>query len=259
MRGRADGSLPLHGWTVLSLRPRGQHGGLRAAAKRAGARLLALSPHAIECRDDTRTRAALREALAADIVVFTSPNAVRNAAALQQLAPGHEHGALAIGIGTRSALRRLGIKALAPARMDSEGLLAMPALVDVAGRRVGLVTGTGGRNLLAPVLRERGALLTRADVYCRVPVAFSARAQARLALALATPQRALVVISSAEALAGLLAQTPLAIRDDMSAVAVIAASARLGQSAAEAGFSCIAIAASARPAALLCAAADAFV
>ena len=77
----------LRGWTLLSLRPAGQHGGVRAAAARHGARVLALSPLTIRRCDDAATRAQLRLALAAPLLIATSPNAVRAAAAMQPLAP----------------------------------------------------------------------------------------------------------------------------------------------------------------------------
>lgn len=259
MHLRVDRSLQLRGWTVLSLRPRGQHDGLRAAAARRGARTLALSPHAVETLDDDDTRDALRQALAADIVLFTSPNAVRSAGSLLDLAPRRTQIVLAIGSGTRGALHRLGVEAQAPARMDSEGLLAMPALVDVSGRNVGLVTGAGGRNKIAPALRRRGATLLRADTYRRVPAALPTRAQATLAAALAAPSRLLLVLSSGEALQGLVGQLPPRECKRLAGVAVVAASERLVDAARDAGFRRIAVASSARPAALLNAAADAFV
>ena len=252
-------TLPLDGWTLLSLRPRGQHGGLREAAARSGARLLALSTQAIEWIDDASSRAALRQALKADVLLFTSPNAVRGANAMQALSRRRQQRVLAVGSGTRNALGRLGIEAQAPAQMDSEGLLAMPGLVDVAGLRVGVVTGMGGRDLLAPTLRRRGAEVTRADTYRRVPVALAARARAGLAVALASPERVVIALSSAEALAGLLAQLPMTMGPSLARISVVAASTRLAQAAADAGFRRIATAASARPAALLRAAADAFV
>ena len=145
----ADQALPLQHWCVLSLRPRGQHASLRAAAARSGARTLALSPFAIEARVDPTTRRALAHALAADIVLYTSPNAVAAAAALRSLKPRRGQVVLAVGSGTRRALRRHGVDAGAPSRMDSEGLLAMPELAEVGGRRIGLVTGSGGRGMLA--------------------------------------------------------------------------------------------------------------
>ena len=248
---------PLHDWTVLSLRPRGQHGGLRAAANRQGARVLALSPFVIEPQVGEARLHTLRQALAADILIWTSPNAVRAAAALQPLEARRGQVWLAVGSGTRRALQRVGIAAQAPSRMDSEGLLAMPELQSVRGCSIGLVTAPGGRGLLAPALAERGAVLVRADVYARRMIAINARTLAALDAALAAPQRVLLALSSGEALQGVLAaagHTP-ALTD----IAVVAASERLADVARQAGFRRITIATSAAPAALLQAAAKAFV
>lgn len=248
-------SLPLSGWTVLSLRPRGQHDGLRAAAARVGARTLALSVLAIVPGAEIAAQQALAAALTADVAVFTSPNAVRVAAALHPLRARRGQHWLAVGAGTRRALQRVGIVADAPQRMDSEGLLDLPALADLRGKTLGLITGQGGRGLLEPALRARGARLTRADVYARVAVALAPARLTALELTLQKPQRVLLALTSAEALAELLAQTALpALRQ----VAVVAASPRLAQLASKAGFDRIATASSARPAALLAAAAAAF-
>lgn len=254
----ADQALPLQDWCVLSLRPRGQHAGVRAAAARSGARTLALSPFAIEPRDDRATRAALKRALLADGVLYTSPNAVAAAAALHALQPRRGQQVLAVGSGTRRALQRLGIAADAPGRMDSEGLLAMPQLADVAGHRIGLVSGAGGRDRLAPALRQRGADVLRVDVYARVPLVLRPKQLEPLAAALANPRQVLLPVSSVEALQHLLDGLPAALRKPFARIAVVAASARLAEAAREAGFRRIAIASDARPAALLRAAADAF-
>jgi uroporphyrinogen-III synthase len=249
-------SLP--GWTVVSLRPRGQHAGLRAAAARHGARTLALSPFAIEPRADAATRAALKQALLADDVLYTSPNAVAAAGALRTLKARRGQRVLAVGSGTRRALRRHGVAADAPPRMDSEGLLAMPQLADVAGRRIGLVTGAGGRDRLAPALRQRDAQVLRVDVYARVPLGLPPRQVEALAGVLATPRQVLLTVSSGEALQQVLDGLPGALRKPFARIAVVAASARLAEVARAAGFRRIAIAADARPAALLRAATDAF-
>ncbi|MGL4691829.1 MAG: uroporphyrinogen-III synthase, partial [Stenotrophomonas maltophilia] len=58
-------------WTLISLRPRGQHAPLRRAAKAAGARVIALSPWALQACGDAATRATLEAALAAERVVFS--------------------------------------------------------------------------------------------------------------------------------------------------------------------------------------------
>lgn len=251
----ADQALPLQHWTVLSLRPRGQHAGLRAAAARSGARLRAVSPIAIAALDTADARQSLAAALGADIVLFTSPNAVRAAAALAPLHARRGQPWLAVGAGTRRALARCGIAAVAPARMDSEGLLGLPQLADVRGKRIGLVTAPGGRGVLAPTLAARGATVRRADVYMRRSVALSPAQRAALDDAARDPGRVLLALSSGEALDALLAQVPArGLRD----IAVVAASARLGDAARAAGFTRIAVATDARPAALLRAAADAF-
>ena len=256
---RATDASPLAGWTVISLRPSGQHGALRAAAARVGARLLAMSPLAIEPRTDSASRRALREALAADVVLFTSPNAVRAAAALRRLQGARRQTLLAVGEGTRRALQRLGVDAVSPTRMDSEGLLAMPALGDIAGRRIGLVTAPGGRNRLAPALQLRGAELRRADVYERIPVHIADARWQALATALATPAHVVLALSSAEALDAVLRQRPASIETPLRRIAVAAGSARLAEAARDAGFRRIAVAGDARAASLLRAAADAFV
>lgn len=239
----------------MSLRPRGQHASLRAAAARAGAHLLAVSPLAIAPLGDAETRRALDAALTADLLLWTSPNAVRAAAMLLPLAPRRRQPWLAVGAGTQRALARAGIAADAPVRMDSEGLLALPALADVRGRQIGLITAPGGRGLLAPALAARGARVLRANVYARQPIPLSARQRAALELALRQPARVLLAVSSGEALAALLAQVDAAT---LRRVAVVAASTRLAEAARATGFSRIATATSARPAALLQAAAQAF-
>ena len=242
----------LDGWYVISLRPLGQHAGLRRAAAVHGARLLALSPLRVEARADAATVAALRAALAADVVVFTSTNAVHAAAALRPLRARRGQAWLAVGAGTAIALRRAGIAdAAAPTRMDSEGLLALPALQHARGRTIGLVTAPGGRDRLAPALRARGALVQRADVYVRNAIAPSPRALARLRM-LDTPL--LLALSSAEALESLLAAVPDDIRAILQRARVLAASERLASLARARGFDDIALAASARPRDLLSAA-----
>jgi uroporphyrinogen-III synthase len=257
---RASDALPtLAGWTVISLRPRGQHAALRAAAARAGARVLALSPLAIEPRTDAASHQSLGQALAADVVLFTSPNAVRAAAALRSLHVAGGPTVLAVGEGTRRALQRLGVDALSPTRMDSEGLLAMPALRDIAGRSIGLVTAPGGRNRLAPTLQSRGAEVRRADVYERTPATISATRWQALASMLVMPERVVLALSSAEALDAVLRQRPGKFEKPLRRIAVTAASERLAQAARDAGFRRITIATDARPASLLRAAADAFV
>ena len=255
---RSSHALTLQGWTILSLRPRGQHGGLRAAASRHAAHTLALSPFLIEPLADQHHQTILKQALGSDITVWTSPNAVRAAAALQPLQARPGQAWLAVGSGTRRALQRAGIQARAPSRMDSEGLLAMPELQNVRDRSVGLVTAPGGRGMLAPTLIERGAHVIRADVYARRSIPFSTRALTALDAALASPHRVLLALSSQEALQRLLTERGFSSHVARADMAVVAASVRLADIARVAGFKRVTVATSARPGALLQAAASAF-
>lgn len=252
-----DATPPVR-WTLLSLRPRGQHAGLRKAAARAGGRLLALSPLAIVPMVDARTRHMVAAALDADAWIFTSPNAVRTAHALQlPAAPGRA--VLAVGAGTRRALQRLGVAADAPDRMDSEGLLAMPLLQALSGRRIALFTAPGGRNRLAPALGARGADVLRVDVYARQPATIRPSRWRALAAALRGPAPVVLALSSGEALQALMAQASPDLRGALRGQAVVAASTRLATLAREAGFARIAVASDARPTSLVRAARDAFV
>ena len=226
---------------------------MRRAAAAHGARVLALSPWRIELRCDRATAAALRQALDADIVVFTSPNAVRAALALRRLRRRRGQAFVAVGAGTARALRRTGIDDVsAPARMDSEGLLALPVLQAVRGQRVGLVTAPGGRGVIANTLAQRGARLLRADVYARIPIPPDARAIHALLRLRARPWLAL---TSAEALQHLLAALPADALRRLLTARVVAASERLAGLAHSAGFADIRVASDARPRALLQAAA----
>ncbi|HZH43515.1 MAG TPA: uroporphyrinogen-III synthase, partial [Lysobacter sp.] len=219
---------------MISLRPQGEHAPLRRAAARAGAGVIALSPWRLLACADAATVRALDAALDCERVLFTSPAAVRAAARLRPLRARAEQAWCAVGTGTAAALRRAGIaRVQVPERMDSEGLLALPALSDVHGCTVGLVTAPGGRNLLAPALRAAGAEVQRADVYRREPVAPSARALARLD-ALDAP--AVLAVSSGEALRTLLAALPAARADRLRALPVAVASARLEALASALGF-----------------------
>lgn len=231
--------------TLWSLRPAGEHAALRQCVQAAGANgagfvpagrfaLRALSLQRLVGRDAGR---ALDNALAAPVRVYTSPAAVRFAA-LQAARGGLARPGIdvAVGSGTAKALQRVGVAApLRPERMDSEGVLALPPLRHLEGSAVGLITAPGGRGLLAPTLRERGAALRIAEVYARAKLRGGAR---RLADFIAD-ERGVLLASSAEALALLLTRLPATgtpAGDRVRRRAVVVSSARLAALAADAGF-----------------------
>ena len=74
-----------------------------------------------------------------------------------------------VGQGSAKALRDLGIdQIIAPTeRFDSEGLLALPELQNIAGWKIIIFRGDGGRELLGDTLKTRGATVEYAACYQR--------------------------------------------------------------------------------------------
>ncbi|KHL54276.1 uroporphyrinogen-III synthase, partial [Xanthomonas euvesicatoria] len=140
---------------------------------------------------------------------------------------------VSVGDGTARALHACGIDSVVrPARMDSEGLLALP-LLQAPLQAVGLITAPGGRGMLAPTLQQRGARIVRADVYRRVPLRL--RASSIQALSLALP-RSVLALSSAEALTLVLQQLPAELVAAWQQRPVVASSDRMLDAAHAAGF-----------------------
>jgi uroporphyrinogen-III synthase len=151
----------LAGLTVLVTRPELQAAGLCARVRAAGGE--ALPWPAIRIAPLEVPPGATDQPVP-DWALFVSANAVRHG--LGGLPPGPR--IAAIGPATAAALLAAGRPAdFTAAKADSEGLLADPAFADVAGRRILIVRGVGGRELLARSLRARGADVGYREVYRR--------------------------------------------------------------------------------------------
>ena len=61
-----------------------------------------------------------------------------------------------------------GLQTICPAGHDSEALLALPQLSQIAGQRIVIFRGVGGRELLADTLKTRAAHVEYAECYRRV-------------------------------------------------------------------------------------------
>lgn len=244
---RATPTKSLAGRVVVITRPAGTAAPVARQVRARGGEPLTLPGLSLRGADDARdVAAALRQALRDDLLVFTSPAAVRFAA---RLAPLRTRATvLAVGQGTARALRRHGIAALAPERQDSEGLLAHPLLRVLRGRRVALIGAAGGRGLLREQFAARGASLRELHVYRRVAPRLR---RAHLDAVAELPRSARVLFSSAEALENLRAQLPPPAWARLCAATAIASSVRLAGAARAAGFGRVRIAASALAADLL--------
>jgi len=140
-----------------------------------------------------------------DWMLFISSNAVQNSMPrlIKQGIPKQLKFA-AIGPTTAETLKDFSInEVLTPKeRFDSESLLSLPEMQDMQGKKVMLVRGIGGRDVLANTLTQRGAQVSFAECYQRINPQTNCDA---LAEAFAKQQLQRVVVTSSEAMRYLLA------------------------------------------------------
>ena len=157
--------MTLAGRGIVVTRPRDLAPAFARLIEARGGRAFVFPTIAIEPLPSPASLARVRDY---DWVIFVSPSAVRAARR------GAEHwpprAAAAVGSGTRRELEAAGVAAVvAPATGgDSEALLAMPQMQEVAGKRVLIVRGDEGRALLGETLAARGASVQYAACYRRV-------------------------------------------------------------------------------------------
>lgn len=161
----------LDGRSIVVTRPERQAGALAGLIEVAGGRALLYPAIAIEPVRTAQLDSQLGALGTYDFAIFISRNAAE-----QGLARANElesrrswPPAAALGSGTRKVLEAGGIQGVmtpeGPA--DSEALLRLPAFEEVAGKRILIFRGVGGRELLASSLRARGATVDYAECYRR--------------------------------------------------------------------------------------------
>ena len=211
---------------VLVTRPAAQAAALGDGLRAAGFTPLYLPTLAIEATDVAVAGSALHAALPCDLAIFISANAVQHALPVIAAASGLPAGCRLATVGPASAraLAEAGFSdVLVPeARFDSEGLLALPRLNRVAGWRVEIFRGQGGRTLLADTLAARGADVRAVACYRRVAAGDPEQLHAWL--------QANAIVDGLLALAG----TATA---QLKALPLAVLSAALAQYARQAGFS----------------------
>jgi len=130
--------------------------------------------------DDAPLREALRRLADYDFALFVSANAVEAVLSQNTLAWPATLTAVAVGPTTADALILGGIGNILvpPSRFDSEGVLELPALQQVAGKRFVIFRGEGsdggsGRETMRTTFAARGALIDAVTCYRRLRPSFN--------------------------------------------------------------------------------------
>jgi uroporphyrinogen-III synthase len=196
--------------TVVITRPLAQAGPLAARIEASGRKVVLLPLLEIHpLQDSSPLRAALADLNAYTMVAFVSPNAIDAAFAHIEKWPAAVRLAV-LGEGSRVALSRHGVTPANativsppdPAHSDSEHLLQAFDLGSVRGRRVLIVRGESGRELIADGLRQAGAEVAVVAAYRRAVPLLTPEMGATLRSLLA--KSCDWVITSSEALRGLM-------------------------------------------------------
>lgn len=172
-----------------------------------------------------------------DIAVFISANAVDKALSLilaRRPLPAHLQLAV-VGNSTARQLQEFGMHAdIIPTQgFNSEALLSLPEMQEVNGKNIVIFRGAGGRELLAQVLRERGARVEYAEVYRRT------RPQADVSALLEELRQnkvQAVTATSSEAVRNLLEMAGKEGAQRLCALPLVVLSARIAQDARALGF-----------------------
>lgn len=188
---------PLAGRGVLVTRPARQAEGFARKLAALGADPVVWPAIVIEPPADREPLSRAHARLESyDLAFFVSANAAEfGAPAAGRWPPSLA--AYAPGPGTVEALAAVGVAgAKCPATsFDSEGLLALPELLDVRGRRAIVFRGEGGREALAETLAARGAHVDSVSCYRRSAPATSAQG---LVEALAAGKVQAITLTSSE-------------------------------------------------------------
>ena len=163
--------------------------------------LLEISP----LPDDGVLRATLANLQRYDMVAFVSPNAIDAAFRLIEHWPSNVAVAV-VGEGSRKALERHGLtdanarifRPLDPARSDSETLLQALDMKALRGKKVLVVRGEAGRELLSDALHAAGVEVEQVAAYRRSAPALDEQGRAQLRALLASD--CTWIVTSSEAL-----------------------------------------------------------
>jgi len=174
-----EAALPLKGKTIVITRPERQSVEISERLTNLGATVIKFPLIAIEPPADIPlAQSKLKKVATYDYLIFTSRNAVEMALELlAELFPEKTPAELfasreiaAVGKRTAETLSSHGVvvSIVPDAVFNSEALLNHEALAEVETKRIGIIRGDAGRDLLQRTLQQRGARVEYIDVYRRV-------------------------------------------------------------------------------------------
>ncbi len=251
----------LSGLTVLITRPSNQQHAMQRAIEARGGEVVALPLIEIQPLTESADIQDLKDKILQldnyHVLIFVSNNAVKfGAEVINDYWPQFPVSIDVIAVGPTTAAaasQLLACELIQPTSgMSSEDLLQLPQLEDVNGKKIGIVRGQGGRELLADTLRQRGASVDYLEAYSRNAVSY--KGQDFCARVKSAKVNVLTVSSgeSLDRLTSLLADN----KELMQQLSLIAPSERVAQQATEAGFKQVHNARGADPASFVAALGD---
>jgi uroporphyrinogen-III synthase len=217
-----DGELA--GIGVLVTRPEHQAAELSDAIEAAGGKAVRFPVIEIVQRSAADIGDDIATLQQPDIVIFISTNAVQF---------GLEHAGAAriaaVGPATAAAIEAAGrqVDIRPAAGFDSEHLLEEPELQSVDGKVVRIIRGNSGRELIAEMLRQRGACVEYLPVYTRKAPDIEASAAASLEQAWRSGNIDAVTVMSVESLTNLVSLLPEWCRNQLRQTPLVTPAARV--------------------------------
>lgn len=229
----------LESLNIVITRPRDQSVKLAEKLKNLGATTTVFP--AIEItplNDQTEKNEIIKKLKKADMLIFISRNAVAHSSKLLQQCWEKQPDNLvvaAIGHGTAEKLAEINWQAaLLPQKrpLNSENLLDLEELasMNVSEKKIVVVRGDSGRELLAYTLRERGALVDYAEVYHRL------KPQADI-IPILEKQPDVIITTSNEGLQNLYDMTPANLHENLLDCQLLVISESMGELVDQLGFS----------------------
>lgn len=240
-KAHSNAPNPMKGHNILLTRPAPQQDSLRSAIEQAGGQAISLPLIEILGLQEDQAIQAARSAIENldhyQILIFVSSNAVRFATEyIADFWPQFPVGIDVIAIGAttaRAANTMLGITASRPEQgSDSEAVLQLPELQAVTNKRIAIIRGQGGRELLASTLQQRGARVDYIEVYRRQ---FTRLTSQDLLATLDDGHCTAITVHSGESL-GRLMELGADNIDRVTLIPLVVPSQRVANRAQEAGF-----------------------